>query len=110
MTENAILAAGVDIKGGVLGQRPSPPGISTAQISAIQKIRKNPAQKTQMNYLILSKHTGGYRRIPYLAAVDTTHTRPVPAAHTPIAELYRAVWAIPIAGKLPGGNREEARR
>ena len=51
------------------------------------------------------KHTGGYRRIPYLAAVDTTHTRPVPAAHTPIAELYRAGWAIPIASKLPGGKR-----
>ena len=51
------------------------------------------------------KHTGGSRRIPYLAAVDTTHTRPVPAAHTPIAELYRAGWAIPTAGKLPGGKR-----
>ena len=31
---------------------------------------------------------------PRLAAVDATHTRAVPAAHTPIAEVYRAGWAI----------------
>ena len=39
--------------------------------------------------LAQEKHIGGSRRIPRLARVDATHTRPVPAAHPPIAELYR---------------------
>ena len=44
-------------------------------------------------------------RIPRLAAVDATHTRPVPAAHTPIAEVYRVGWAISSPAKLPEGER-----
>ena len=30
--------------------------------------------------------------------------RPANAAHTPIGEVYRAEWAIPSPGKLPGGG------
>eukprot|EP01044_Picomonas_judraskeda_P016435 COSAG03_NODE_2921_length_2352_cov_938.717960_3_plen_180_part_00 len=53
------------------------------------------------------------RRIPHLAKVDATHTRPAPAAHTPIyiAKVYRTGWATPSPGKLPrGGEAIEKKR
>ena len=57
----------------------------------------------------ISRHdsgsTGGSHRIPHLAAVDATHTRPVPAAHTPIAEFYWVGWAISSPAKLLEGER-----